>query len=287
MYKKYVNAIQLEGFVKLICIPVLIGLVTFLLPSLISPMIGLLKGNPTFEIGSVASIIGMLVTVILMPIVMTKVSKIKLSTLGITKEKAITQILIGSAVGILALSFVACVIFLLGGIKIESNSLMLTTGLIGGLFFFILQGTWEDLIYRSYLMPHFSKKYGDKIAVIATSVIFTLGHALNPNMQILPVMNLFIAGVVFALVYYYSGNLLFVGALHGLWNFSQGYIFGAEVSGNSIPVSLFKSIAIPGKEVISGGDFGFEGGIVTTIVGLILIIVLTTLIKKRNTERGA
>ena len=132
-------------------------------------------------------------------------------------------------------------------------------------------------------MPYFSKKFGDITSIILTSILFTLGHALNPGMKILPVINLFIASLVFSVIYYYKGNLILVGVGHGLWNFSQGYIFGAEVSGNIVPSSILKSIPVSGYELISGGSFGFEGGIITTFIGIILILIF---ILHKNLQEG-
>lgn len=277
MYKNYVENIKLKCFTKLIFIPLMVAILTYLLPQLLQVIIGGLMGD--ISIGSIGSIMGMITTLFIMPLLMVKISKLKIENLGIRKEKLLKSISLGSISGFLLLSLVALTILILGGITIEKNSFSLTTALVGGLVFFILQGTWEELIYRSYLMPLFSKKYGDILSIILTSIVFTLGHALNPNIQLLPIVNLFIASIVFSLIYYRSGNLFFVGLAHGIWNFSQGYIWGSEVSGNIISASLFKSLPVYGKDIISGGNFGFEGGIITTIVGIVLIAILILILK--------
>lgn len=131
-------------------------------------------------------------------------------------------------------------------------------------------------------MPNFSKKFGDVKSIIISSLLFTLGYALNPGIQILPIINLFLDSMIFSMIYHYTGNLFIVGLGHGLWNFSQGYIFGAEVSENVITSSLLKSIPTPGKELISGGIFGFEGGLVTTILEIIIILIFAKLSSKEN-----
>ena len=74
--------------------------------------------------------------------------------------------------------------------------------------------------------------------------------------------------------------MLIIGVGHGLWNYSQGFIFGAEVSGNAVKSSLFTSQAVAGKDLISGGSFGFEGGLVTTFVALVLIVLFPSLLEK-------
>ncbi|WP_449452349.1 CPBP family intramembrane glutamic endopeptidase [Streptococcus suis] len=280
-YKNHVNDIKKEGILHLVVIPLILVIGTFLAPQILQLIFGSVIGGST-DIASLAGMIGMLITILIAPLIMAKVGGYKLETLGITKEKLVENMLKGGLGGIAALSLVATIISLTGATQISINSSTLSMAFFVGLVYFICQGTWEELMYRAYLMPHFSKKFGDIPSIILTSVIFTLGHALNPNMQFMPVLNLFIASLVFSVIYYYSGNLLLVGFGHGLWNFSQGFIFGSEVSGNVLPASLLKSTPVSGYDVISGGNFGFEGGIITTIVGLIMIVCFINMIKKRS-----
>lgn len=281
MYKDHLEEIKSKGILGLIIVPFIIVLLTYIMPSLVQLLFVSFEGDNALKIGSIGSVAGMVSVLVVMPIVMFKVSKIRLKTLGITGKNLLLNILKGGVFGLLFLSIVAISIYVLGGVSIEINSFDISIPFIMGLLFFVCQGTWEELMYRAYLMPMFSKKMGTVWSIIITSALFTLGHALNPNMQVLPVVNLFIASVFFSVVYYYYGNLFIVGIGHGIWNFSQGYIFGAEVSGNSIPYSILKSIP-SSNEIISGGGFGFEGSIVTTIVGIILILLFVYRIRKVN-----
>lgn len=287
MYEKYVAEIEVKGWIKLLLIPLLVALLTLMLPVLLHIAVGSLTGD--LSIGGIGSITGMLITLVVMPVLMKKVSKVKIGNLGIRTEKIYKYVLMGTLGGFLCLALVALSIWGLGGVTIEQKSLAFTFALVGGLVYFMLQGVWEELIYRAYLMPLFSKKYGNITAIMLVGLIFTLGHSLNPAMQALPIINLFIASLVFSLIYYRSGNLFGVGLAHGIWNFSQGYIFGSEVSGNTISASLFKTLPVPGKEIISGGNFGFEGSIVTTVVGIVLLGILALMSKnlfQRNYQSG-
>ncbi len=38
-----------------------------------------------------------------------------------------------------------------------------------GLVLFSFQGTYEEIIYRGYLLPHFAKKWGIVIAILVSS----------------------------------------------------------------------------------------------------------------------
>lgn len=272
MYNNYVNNIKASGYKRLVMIPLLIAFFIYLAPPLFQVFYNIIFPAPLTEIGSISATLGMGTTLIIAVLIMSRIVKLKLSDLGITSHSVVRSFLMGVVAGLSLLSIVVLLIFLLQGVEIRINKNFTLFPFIIGLIFFIFQGTWEELIYRAYLMPHFSKIFGNVISIIITSSLFTLGHALNPGMQILPVINLFIASIVFSLTYFITGNLWIVGISHGIWNFTQGFVFGSEVSGNRVSSSIFLSTAKDGKDLLSGGSFGFEGGLVTTLVGLIIIV---------------
>ena len=105
---------------------------------------------------------------------------------------------------------------------------------------------------------------------------------INPNLDIIGLANVFLAGVTFSLIYYYTGNLWIVGAMHTIWNFILGFIVGSQVSGIDTYNSIFFSIPVENKDLISGGVFGFEASIVTTIVELAISLFVIYLIKKEK-----
>lgn len=74
------------------------------------------------------------------------------------------------------------------------------------------------------------------------------------------------AGTLLAAAYMWSKNLLFPIGIHWAWNFVQGYIYGAPVSGNKVTPLLTSSVS--GNEYLSGGSFGPEASIVAVIIGL-------------------
>lgn len=285
-YQSYVNAIPFTDKKHLIVLPLLVAFLIYLAPTVLQLVFTIPFPAPLEQIGSLPAALSMVVTVPLALFVMKKLTKIRYKDLGLIKEGWFKQFLIGEFGGGLLLTFVVLTIWALGGIQLQQNPqegsfAVLATGLV----FFIFQGTWEEVIYRTYLMPHFSKVMGDGWSILFSSALFTLGHALNPGMQPLPILNLFIGSLVFSLVYYYTGSLLIVGVGHGLWNYCQGFVFGAQVSGNTISDSMMISTPVPGRELISGGNFGFEGGLVTTLTGLALIGLFVYLCKKQSTPR--
>ena len=121
-------------------------------------------------------------------------------------------------------------------------------------------------------------------AILISSFTFSVLHLFNSGFGLLAFVNLVLYGVFLAVYMLKTGNIWGVCAIHSVWNFSQGNLYGMPVSGmNILETSLFSSSLVEGKEWLSGGAFGPEGGVITSAVS-ILAIVLTLLLGKRSSE---
>lgn len=145
-----------------------------------------------------------------------------------------------------------------------------------------IQSFEEELITRSILMNYFAVNNGVMGGIIINSLIFAILHLGNPAFGILPFINIMLIGIVFSLLFYISDDIFLPAATHSFWNFTQGNIFGIEVSGmDEINNTIFKT-KLMGSDLISGGAFGFEGSIFVTLVEIIMIFVIIRIIKRRN-----
>ena len=150
------------------------------------------------------------------------------------------------------------------------------------LFGFWVQGTTEEIVCRGFVMNKLRTTWGFWPAVLINAAIFTLIHAFNPGMGVFPVINLFLFGLVFSLVFAVTDNMWLTGAAHGMWNFAQGCIFGVLVSGNRVPESILETHYLSDKGLLNGRDFGLEGGLITTLVGVVVFILLVILYQKKT-----
>ena len=214
-----------------------------------------------------------------------KYEKRKISTLGFIKKNCIKSYLLGLVIGLVMFSSVYFIEYITNSISIDSIIKININSIISLLLFFVafaFQSMGEEVLCRSYLLTSIGAKKGVIPGVLISSLAFSLMHIGNNSFTILPMINIFLFGVVMALIYICTENIWVVSAIHGIWNYAQGNIYGISVSGIGINDSFIKSSQIAGKELINGGGFGAEGGIVTTLILLISILLTILYMVKKN-----
>ena len=281
-FQSYVDNIEEKNKFKLLLLPILvvtfiIVLNQFLILILIPIFNDSLKEILSFT--GTSNLVDEAFCLFLSIFLITKISKLKAEQLGFSKDNIASSYLKGALFGILQISTVFFIIFALKAIDVYYVGNINVLLLIKVFIIFIFQG-----LFRGYLMPMFSKVIGIKFTIILLSFLFTCIHLINPNLDIIGLANVFLAGVTFSLIYYYTGNLWIVGAMHTLWNFILGFIVGSLISGIVTYHSVFFSIPVENKDLISGGVFGFEASIVTTIVELAISLFVIYLIKKEKNK---
>ena len=286
-FQSYVDNIEEKNKFKLLLLPILvvtfiIVLNQFLILILIPIFNDSLKEILSFT--GTSNLVDEAFCLFLSIFLITKISKLKAEQLGFSKDNIASSYLKGALFGILQISTVFFIIFALKAIDVYYVGNINILLSIKVFIIFIFQGLFEEILFRGYLMPMFSKVIGIKFTIILLSFLFTCIHLINPNLDIIGLTNVFLAGVTFSLIYYYTGNLWIVGAMHTLWNFILGFIVGSQISGIVTYHSVFFSIPVENKDLISGGVFGFEASIVTTIVELAISLFVIYLIKKEKNK---
>ena len=149
---------------------------------------------------------------------------------------------------------------------------------------YIVQGMSEEVLCRGYFMTSFARKNPLWLAVIINSVYFGLLHFANTGFGILPFINLTLTGLVFSCYMIKRGNIWGVCAMHSMWNFFQGNIFGFAVSGSNLTASIFRVTQVNGGNLFNGGTFGIEGGLWDTIVELLALGFIIFILPQKNDE---
>jgi membrane protease YdiL (CAAX protease family) len=138
------------------------------------------------------------------------------------------------------------------------------------LFIFSMAAAAEELVFRGYPLQALAEGSRRWIAAALLCIVFTLAHESNPDVTLIGVLNIFLASVVLTVIYFQTRRLWLPIAFHMSWNFCQSWLWGFDVSGIEITDHFF--VMTPtGSEVLSGGEFGLEGSVATTIVFAALI----------------
>lgn len=167
-----------------------------------------------------------------------------------------------------ALALFACMILLIAGAA-YLHPAKFTGGaavsvLADGVGLFLLGAAGEELLMRGYPFQALYTRHGAFWTLLVTSIFFAGLHIANPNITVLSLVNIFLAGVLLGSAYLATGSLWFPIGLHFGWNFIQGSVLGFPVSG-LIRESVYVAVPV-GPVGISGGLFGLEGSAIATVV---------------------
>ncbi|EMS69691.1 CPBP family intramembrane glutamic endopeptidase [Ruminiclostridium cellobioparum] len=205
------------------------------------------------------------------------IEKRSLYSMGFVKRKAVFNYLLGLVIGAVMFGAGVLICWLTGALAFNGVILGNSLGLVFAFFLaFLFQGMSEEVMLRGYFMVSIAAKKTVVVAILLNSILFALMHILNNGISLLPVINLTLFGIFASVYMLRTGNIWGVCAIHSMWNFVQGNIFGIAVSGINIKASVFSFVPAGTGTLINGGDFGLEGGLGVTIV-LVAAIIITLL----------
>ncbi|MBQ7581812.1 MAG: CPBP family intramembrane metalloprotease, partial [Lachnospiraceae bacterium] len=149
------------------------------------------------------------------------------------------------------------------------------------LFCFAIQSSAEEIDGRSCIFLSTARKHPDWISAVISGAFFGGIHLTNPGVTVLSTLNSALIGVMFCLLVLLFENVWIVCAMHTPWNFAQGNIYGLLVWGHDAGGSILKATIESENELLSGGAYGVESNLITTVLILILIVVLAIVLKNK------
>jgi membrane protease YdiL (CAAX protease family) len=135
---------------------------------------------------------------------------------------------------------------------------------------FTLAAAVEEFVFRGYPLQVLAEGSRRWIAGILLCLPFTLGHVSNPDVTTIGVTNIFLAGVVLVILYFQTRRLWLPISFHLSWNLAQSWLWGFDVSGIEISNRLFV-VTSTGPDLVTGGEFGLEGSILSTILFVAIV----------------
>ncbi len=126
----------------------------------------------------------------------------------------------------------------------------------------------EELLFRGYGFQVLLTTVGEFATILPVSVVFGLAHSNNQNASKLGLANTMIWGLLFGLAFLRSRDLWLPIGLHYGWNVTLP-LFGVNLSGFTMKVTGY-SMEWNVSTLWSGGEYGPEAGLLTTLVLAVL-----------------
>ena len=190
-------------------------------------------------------------------------------------QNRVKDFFVGGLLGSICIFLGFLIIINLNWSQVETGYLRLDY-LLGCFFLFLCGAFLEELFLRGYVLRKLLEKFSPIVSLTLSSLIFSLLHCFNAEVTILSIINIFLGGLLLGILFIKSKNIWLVTGFHFLWNYVQA-ILGFNVSGGEYPSIL--RLNFESMNLFNGGDFGFEGSYVCSII---LLLALCFYYKKSN-----
>lgn len=194
------------------------------------------------------------------------------------------QLLWGILVGIVIQSLVVLVIYAKGCYHVvDQNPVSI---LYFPLVAEVLTAVFEEVLFRGIVFRIVEERLGSWIALVISALIFGFLHLMNDGSRFWDGLAVAIeAGLLLGAAYMLTRSLWFPIAIHYAWNFTQGSIFGASVSGNGAADESLLVSQIEGPRWLTGGSFGPEGAVQSVVICVLVAAVLLFICHRRGQIR--
>lgn len=184
--------------------------------------------------------------------------------------------IMGIGLGCMWIGTVVLILLAIGTIHFESKNTVTYVDI--WILAVLLNAIMQEYLIRGYLFQLLKGKYNALVAVVVTTILFTVMHGGAFEVGIVAVLNVITMSVFVSLLLIYTKNLIAPILVHFIWNMAGCIIFGGVSLAEDYP-SIW-NIAFIGNNLISGGSVKIEGSIVTLAINSLLITFIALLLAK-------
>jgi membrane protease YdiL (CAAX protease family) len=130
----------------------------------------------------------------------------------------------------------------------------------------------EEMLFHGYAFQLLVRTIGPFATILPVGVIFGLAHMSNQNATILGIVNTIAWGILLGYAFCETGALWLPIGLHFGWNLALP-LLGANLSGFTMGLTGY-ALHWSAGTLWSGGDYGPEGSVFTTVAVIALFWVL-------------
>jgi uncharacterized protein len=250
-------------------------------------------GSPLASIGLKSNLVMSLIIVVAILaasfIMVRYVNKKPFGAIGLTfHAHTVRELGMGLLLGLLMMAGIFLVEYLAGFVRLEwrDYSAGQMIGTLGYAFVFFAAAAFvEELLFRGYAFQTVIQWITFLPATIGFAIMFALAHFYNPNVTVLSLVNVGLAGVWLSFAYMKTRGLWLPTGLHIGWNFAQTALFSFPTSGSAFADLRIADSVQGGPAWITGGAFGPEGGVLATLA-LVLCTWYVLKAKMLNAPEG-
>jgi membrane protease YdiL (CAAX protease family) len=132
----------------------------------------------------------------------------------------------------------------------------------------IQAGVVEELLLRAVVFRLLARAFNIWWALGISAALFGALHLGNDNATLFSAFAIAVeAGVMLAAFYLWTGRIWLSIGVHVAWNFFQGYVYGAAVSGLDLGASLMEATPDLADSIyLTGGPFGPEASVAAVAI---------------------
>lgn len=193
------------------------------------------------------------------------------------------RIAIGAALGAVAVGVPSALLLALGWLRIvpAAEGDTFRAALLS-LMLLIPAALWEELLARGYVFALVRERWGARVAILATSLLFGAMHLENAGATAQSIALVTLAGIFLGTILVSQRSLYAAWAAHVAWNFVMAGVIHTSVSGIGMGSPNYRTVD-SGPDWATGGAWGPEAG---TFAGLGMAAAIYFLLRRR-TRGGA
>nr|WP_272509134.1 CPBP family intramembrane glutamic endopeptidase [Clostridium ganghwense] len=184
------------------------------------------------------------------------------------------------------MTLIFIVLLVTGNISLINSLLKpkFTQNTLWGIFLFIIVAINEETMCRGYILNTLNQMGKPWLSAGISSAVFAALHLGNPNVEFVGILNIFLVGMLFSFMYIRTKSLWMPIGYHLTWNYFQGNVFGFPVSGTSGATGIYR-IGELKENILTGGFFGPEAGILATVVLALGFLVVWKITDKNSIKQ--
>ncbi len=182
----------------------------------------------------------------------------------VATRSAVSELGAGLGLGFMLVSAVMAVLAACGAYHLQRVNAF-DLALIEPFGLMVLVGTFEELLFRAILFRITAQAWGERWALLVSSVLFGLAHLPGDSSTSLSIFITVVASILLTAAYMSTGRIWLSIGIHIGWNYTLGTIWSIAVSGHEVKEGLFLG-QLGGPDWLTGGAYGLEGSVVSLAV---------------------